>query len=100
MLGVVGGATHSVEVVSVYAHRGDLSRPPNSTTGHEHAQHERPATCVWVSVREEGARGGFMDPVKLQGLLGLRARQVCGPSVFGFSTLDSFPGAPRVVLGS
>ncbi|XP_071534107.1 uncharacterized protein [Panulirus ornatus] len=33
-----------------------------------------PSTCVWVSVRED--HGGFMDPVKLQGLLALHSPQL------------------------
>lgn len=96
---VVGDAGHTIEVVSVYnlqnpSHTAARSEPhhttepdprhsplvPTTTTTPDlntrHADPSarpsplRPSTCVWVSVREEG-RDRFMDPVKLQGLLGL-----------------------------
>lgn len=95
---VVGAATHTVEVVSVYSlqHSQRLrsrletllhtsttegaphTLPATTTTTPKPATHPtdfpsvsstRPSTCVWVSVRE--GRDRFMDPVKLQGLLGL-----------------------------
>ncbi|XP_042206047.1 putative neural-cadherin 2 [Homarus americanus] len=98
VLRVVGETAHTVEVVSVYTHPDpahlDHPRPqhppyiPASTTPtRQHPQVPRdtpegwlsdpqhaPSACVWVSVRETPA--GFMDPVKLQGLLALHAQQL------------------------
>ncbi|XP_071534217.1 putative neural-cadherin 2 [Panulirus ornatus] len=53
-------------------------QPPLSTHaspggGEEEARRHSPSTCVWVSVRESPS-GGFMDSVKLQGLLALHSR--------------------------
>ncbi|XP_063879939.1 putative neural-cadherin 2 isoform X2 [Scylla paramamosain] len=99
---IVGDAAHTVEVVSVYSlqHPQRLrsrletlhsteeelhSLPPTTTTTPEpttrpnatelpDASSARPSTCVWLSVRE--GRDRFMDPVKLQGLLGLHTHVV------------------------
>lgn len=70
---VVGGALHEVEVISVQSHQS-VSAGDTSTTPQQ--DHKSPAATVWVSVRD--GRGRLMDPVKLQGLLALHARQVCG----------------------
>ncbi|XP_069945504.1 putative neural-cadherin 2 isoform X2 [Cherax quadricarinatus] len=83
---VVGDAGHTVDVVSVYGYQQQSRQagpqeaphaapplPPGSQFDAEiDKASELPSTCVWVSVREDTGR--FMDPVKLQGLLGLNTR--------------------------
>nr|XP_045586246.1 neural-cadherin-like [Procambarus clarkii] len=94
---VVGESSHTVDVVSVYGH--PHNPPPHTTSDTLQGDHtvvasssfapdgdrefdagefegswSRPSSCVWVSVREAG--GGFMDPVKLQGLLALNTGQL------------------------
>ncbi|KAK8742466.1 hypothetical protein OTU49_001895, partial [Cherax quadricarinatus] len=82
----VGDAGHTVDVVSVYGYQQQSRQagpqeaphaapplPPGSQFDAEiDKASELPSTCVWVSVREDTGR--FMDPVKLQGLLGLNTR--------------------------
>ncbi|XP_071534242.1 putative neural-cadherin 2 [Panulirus ornatus] len=81
VLRVVGEAAHTVQVLSVYTHplhtpySPNASEPPPPTPSLRgkwmiHA----PSACVWVSVR--GEDGGFMDPVKLHGLLALHSKQL------------------------
>ncbi|KAG7168236.1 Neural-cadherin-like 10, partial [Homarus americanus] len=98
VLRVVGEAAHTVEVVSVYTHPDpthlDDAHLDHNDAGHTHPYHtpgsasiftntptrsqhwmtHAPSACVWVNVRE--SQGGFMDPIKLQGLLALRSHQV------------------------
>ncbi|XP_037788849.1 neural-cadherin-like isoform X2 [Penaeus monodon] len=90
ILRAVGEDAHVVEVVSVHdALRPPfpLDAPPNATSTFFQTpppSFVSPATfpsdasarsaCVWVSVRE--AMGGFIDPVKLQGLLQLHSAEV------------------------
>ncbi|MPC75359.1 hypothetical protein E2C01_069745 [Portunus trituberculatus] len=102
---IVGDATHTVEIVSVYSlqhhqrprsrldtlhstEEEPLSLPSTTTTttttpepATRHNDTELPgastarlSTCVWLSVRE--GRDRFMDPIKLQGLLGLHAHVI------------------------
>ncbi|XP_063588745.1 neural-cadherin-like [Penaeus indicus] len=90
ILRAVGEDAHVVEVVSVHDARRPpfpLDVPPNATSTFFQTpppSFVSPATsssdasarsaCVWVSVRE--AMGGFIDPVKLQGLLQLHSAEV------------------------
>lgn len=88
VLTVVGEADHTVEVVSVYGdfdHTHTASLPPatastpapptsSTSTATFSSGAGVPSACVWVSVRDD--KGSFMDPVKLQGLLGLHSSQV------------------------
>ncbi|XP_042879004.1 neural-cadherin-like, partial [Penaeus japonicus] len=70
------GHAHRVHVVSVYGYHAHLPDPLSGA-------HETPgdaegmeATCVWVCAGVGGGGGGFMDPVKLQGLLALHSPQL------------------------
>ncbi|XP_071536735.1 putative neural-cadherin 2 isoform X2 [Panulirus ornatus] len=85
VLTVVGETDHTVEVVSVYGDSyttfhppatASTSTPPTSPTSTATFLPGAglPSACVWVSVRD--AQGSFMDPVKLQGLLGLHSSQL------------------------
>ncbi|MPC09092.1 Neural-cadherin [Portunus trituberculatus] len=77
---MVGALDYSIQVVSVYDGCSDLS-----TTSHLTPQRtplSKPATlesstptstCVWLSVKD--TQGGYMNLVKLQGLLALHTRQ-------------------------
>ena len=69
---MVGSDVHEVEVISVQSHPRVTAGDTTTTT---QGDHKSPAASVWVSVRD--GQGHFMDPVKLQGLLALHARQVC-----------------------
>ncbi|XP_045101058.1 putative neural-cadherin 2 isoform X2 [Portunus trituberculatus] len=78
---MVGALDYSIQVVSVYDGCSDLS-----TTSHLTPQRtplSKPATlesstpastCVWLSVKD--TQGGYMNLVKLQGLLALHTRQL------------------------
>nr|XP_027235811.1 putative neural-cadherin 2 [Penaeus vannamei] len=89
ILRAVGEDAHVVEVVSVHDARRPpfpLDAPPNATStffqtppsfvspATPSSDASARAACVWVSVRE--AMGGFIDPVKLQGLLQLHSAEV------------------------
>ncbi|XP_064093764.1 putative neural-cadherin 2 isoform X1 [Macrobrachium nipponense] len=52
----------------------------------------QPATCVWVSVQERG--GTYMNPVKLQGILGLHSDELEKAT-----NLTVFVERPDVILG-
>ncbi|XP_042868844.1 putative neural-cadherin 2 [Penaeus japonicus] len=60
---------HDVEVVSVYGRDSEGPRIPPT-----YESSLTPTTCVWVSVRKEG--GGYVDPIKLAGLLELHADEL------------------------
>lgn len=97
ILRAVGEDAHVVEVVSVHDARRPpfpLDAPPNATStffqtppsfvspATPSSDASARAACVWVSVRE--AMGGFIDPVKLQGLLQLHSAEVRRPEVSFF----------------
>lgn len=69
---VVGSIADNVEVISVQGHN---SRSAGEAAPRFEQHRELSSATVWVSVRDE--HGSRIDPVKLQGLLALHARQVC-----------------------
>nr|XP_045604889.1 putative neural-cadherin 2 [Procambarus clarkii] len=99
LLRLVGEQDHIVDVISVYdlqdAHHhprpsdtptipssstASFSSAPTASSASQQAIFgETPSACVWLTVRslrEGGPGGSFMNPVKLQGLLGLHSRQL------------------------
>ncbi|KAG0725905.1 Neural-cadherin [Chionoecetes opilio] len=73
MVKVVEGRGMAVEVVSVYegcVPHSHAPRPPAAPPTTTPA----PSTCVWVCAKD--AHGRYLDPVKIQGLLALHARQI------------------------
>ncbi|XP_069982972.1 putative neural-cadherin 2 isoform X4 [Penaeus vannamei] len=70
---VIGDA-HTVHVVSVYGYHAHLPEPTSDAHDPPSAVPLKDATCVWVCAGVSG--GGFMDPVKLQGLLALHSPQL------------------------
>ncbi|XP_042205064.1 putative neural-cadherin 2 isoform X2 [Homarus americanus] len=80
---VVGKEAEAAEIVSVYGLPAqDTSTAPtfpklsSSNTNHvvRHSPATAPLACVWVSVKQVG--GGFMDPLKLHGLLALHLQHL------------------------
>ncbi|XP_064106311.1 putative neural-cadherin 2 [Macrobrachium nipponense] len=93
---ILGDALYSVDVLSIYddTAQGPPSHPPSlhasvssspgyvlsspnpssaSVPAHESAS-SRPSTCVWISVRD--GQGKYMNPVKLQGIIGLNSKKL------------------------
>ncbi|KAK8371878.1 hypothetical protein O3P69_010115, partial [Scylla paramamosain] len=69
VLAVLEERQAAVEVVSLYGGCG----LPNTTLPFPDSS-PAPSTCVWVSAKD--ARGRYLDPVKIQGLLALHTRQI------------------------
>ncbi|XP_066968094.1 putative neural-cadherin 2 [Macrobrachium rosenbergii] len=94
---ILGDALYSVDVLSIYddtaketplhppslhaavssSSPGNILSSPNPSSASVPARESassQPSTCVWVSVRE--GQGGYMNPVKLQGIIGLNSKKL------------------------